>query len=90
MRTPLCPLTLLLPNPLIPSLYGFLLGCFANIGQSKAKRVTLINLNVDGCFHLPGNSIHELLHILGVTHEHMRPDRDNFVDIAWGHIRPGT
>lgn len=29
---------------------------------------------------------HELLHALGVMHEHKRPDRDDFVTIHWSNI----
>ena len=30
---------------------------------------------------------HELLHLLGVGHEHQRSDRDKFVRINWSNIR---
>ena len=33
--------------------------------------------------------VHELLHGLGFIHTHSRPDRDQYVTIAYQNIRPG-
>ncbi|EFN74590.1 High choriolytic enzyme 1 [Camponotus floridanus] len=63
-------------------------GCFSNLGRN-AYRPTNLNLNVDGCFYLIGHPIHEILHALGVNHEHMRPDRDKYVTIIWENIEKG-
>ena len=31
--------------------------------------------------------LHELCHILGMEHEHQRPDRDDYVEINWTNIK---
>lgn len=33
--------------------------------------------------------IHELFHVLGRVHEHVRPDRDLYVRVNWPNIREG-
>lgn len=32
---------------------------------------------------------HEIFHSLGRTHEHQRPDRDQYVRIHWENLKPG-
>ena len=34
--------------------------------------------------------LHQLGHIIGLYHEHTRPDRDQFVEILWENIEPGA
>ena len=46
-----------------------------------------INLG-DFCFDL-STLAHELLHVIGLFHEHQRPDRDNFISVMWSNILPG-
>ncbi|XP_031658186.1 high choriolytic enzyme 1-like isoform X2 [Oncorhynchus kisutch] len=36
-----------------------------------------------------GNLCHELMHALGLHHEHTRPDRDQYVTIQWDNVVPG-
>ncbi|XP_037541584.1 zinc metalloproteinase nas-14 isoform X2 [Nematolebias whitei] len=36
-----------------------------------------------------GNLCHELIHGLGLFHEHTRPDRDQHITINWSNIMPG-
>ena len=34
--------------------------------------------------------VHEIMHLLGVGHEHQRPDRGKCVKINWDNIQSGT
>uniref|UniRef100_A0A673WAE4 Metalloendopeptidase n=1 Tax=Salmo trutta TaxID=8032 RepID=A0A673WAE4_SALTR len=36
-----------------------------------------------------GNLCHELMHALGLHHEHTRPDRDQYITIQWDNVVPG-
>jgi hypothetical protein len=59
-------------------------GCSANVGRTGS--VQYVNL-ASGCSK--GNTIHELLHVLGLFHEHTRCDRDTFVLINTANIQSG-
>lgn len=37
-----------------------------------------------------GEIVHEVMHVLGFSHEHTRPDRDRYVTIMWNNIKSGT
>uniref|UniRef100_A0A8C7Y9V9 Metalloendopeptidase n=1 Tax=Oryzias sinensis TaxID=183150 RepID=A0A8C7Y9V9_9TELE len=36
-----------------------------------------------------GNLCHELVHAVGLYHEHTRYDRDQFISVLWDNIKPG-
>ncbi len=58
--------------------------CLAGLGitGSGPQIVTLSDL----CS--AGTVAHELGHVIGLAHEHARPDRDQYVTINWGNIWP--
>lgn len=64
-------------------------GCSSAIGMSGGQQ--FINLKVfdddGGCS--AGNAAHEILHALGLFHEHTRCDRDDFVIIDYDEIEDG-
>lgn len=64
-------------------------GCFSDLGRNP-NGPTILNLNVDVCFFGPGHALHEVLHSLGVYHEHMRPDRDKYITVIWQNIKKGN
>lgn len=37
----------------------------------------------------PDIVIHELLHTIGLWHEHMRADRDDYIRVLYKNIEPG-
>ncbi|CAL2050352.1 unnamed protein product [Caenorhabditis brenneri] len=41
-----------------------------------------------GCDNNKGVAIHETMHALGVAHQHLRNDRDQFITINWSNIDP--
>jgi hypothetical protein len=59
-------------------------GCSSNVGRVGGRQY--VNL-ASGCS--TGNTIHELLHALGMFHEHTRCDRDTYVTINTANITSG-
>ena len=60
-------------------------GCFSSVGRRGGRQ----NLNLGaGCVR-HDIAVHEMIHAIGFHHEQIRPDRDQYVNIFWGNIRPG-
>lgn len=55
----------------------------SRIGRVGGEQLIRLTDNFDR-----GTVLHEMLHCLGVWHEHSRPDRDQFVRILWENIHP--
>jgi len=62
-------------------------GCSANAAYyGPGHGAHSVKLMLNGCVHI-SVVIHELLHILSVSHEQQRPDRDTYVDMHWLNIQ---
>ena len=59
-------------------------GCSSYVGKQGGKQ----NIWV-GSYCTSGNIIHEIGHAIGLFHEHIRADRDNYVTINWDNIKDG-
>ena len=58
-------------------------GCFSALGQESAGGQTL---NIPSDCRTKAIIQHEFMHAIGMHHEHVRPDRDQFVNIIWSNI----
>ena len=81
------------------------LKCSSELGKTGGEQVIALNryktsrrivctVNILMCYRNCLNNglmtaTHEMLHTLGFVHEHMRPDRDNFIAIHKENIEPG-
>ncbi|CAB3222129.1 unnamed protein product [Arctia plantaginis] len=61
--------------------------CVHSNERALIRGVQMIVLGYD-CMSV-GEILHETMHVLGFSHEHIRPDRDQFVSILWDNIKPG-
>ncbi|XP_029720896.2 seminal metalloprotease 1 [Aedes albopictus] len=66
-------------------------GCSANVGHIGGRQS--INLQPyelgTGCFRI-GTIVHEIIHGLGFMHMQSTYNRDEYVEIVWENIQPGT
>ncbi len=63
-------------------------GCWAALGMIGRPSMQKVSLDGD-CLSSHKFVKHQLLHALGVLHEHQRRDRDRYVSIRWSNIYPG-
>lgn len=56
-------------------------GCLSIVGRHPRPRPQRISLNIPGCMHRHA-VLHEILHALGLYHEHQRVDSVTFIEIS--------
>ncbi|UMM11743.1 hypothetical protein L5515_000875 [Caenorhabditis briggsae] len=61
-------------------------GCYASIGRFPGKNVVMLESNDDQSCIQEDTVIHELFHVIGLWHEHMRADRDAFINVLYKNI----
>ena len=63
-------------------------GCWSWIGRtSGANEGQVLSLDETNSCMNPGTIQHEILHALGLLHEHTRSDRDSYVKVNWDNIK---
>uniref|UniRef100_A0A0N4ZD83 Metalloendopeptidase n=1 Tax=Parastrongyloides trichosuri TaxID=131310 RepID=A0A0N4ZD83_PARTI len=60
--------------------------CFSTVGRDPSVKNSLVYFTYN-CAENYGYIIHELLHVLGLRHEHTRFDRDHFITINDDNVR---
>jgi len=61
-------------------------GCDSYVGKLGGRQN--MNLQAPACLG-HGTILHEMLHALGMHHEHQRRDRDDFINVHWENVLPG-
>ena len=59
-------------------------GCYSTIGRRGGRQYVNLEAN---CVRL-GTFEHEILHALGMIHEHSRPDRDAYIRVSYDNVKP--
>ncbi len=59
-------------------------GCASWVGRQGGVQDVWVGTNCT-----EGSVMHEIGHVLGLEHEHTRPDRDQYIDIHWDNISVG-
>ncbi|CAB3408122.1 unnamed protein product [Caenorhabditis bovis] len=63
-------------------------GCYTSIGRFPGRNIIMLESNDDSsCIH-EDTVIHELFHAIGLWHEHMRADRDQYIQVLYQNIDP--
>uniref|UniRef100_H2ZRW3 Metalloendopeptidase n=1 Tax=Latimeria chalumnae TaxID=7897 RepID=H2ZRW3_LATCH len=61
--------------------------CWSYVGRSGSKQA--VSLRKRGCLRR-GSIHHEINHALGIEHEHIREDRDQYVTVMYENIKKAT
>ncbi|KAK6730525.1 hypothetical protein RB195_007156 [Necator americanus] len=61
-------------------------GCYANVGRYKGKSVVMLESNDNNTCVRIEIVLHELIHVIGLWHEHQRHDRDKYVKVHYKNV----
>ncbi|CAJ0573346.1 unnamed protein product, partial [Mesorhabditis spiculigera] len=61
-------------------------GCYTIVGRQPGRNVVMLEANDMATCVEPDIVIHELFHSIGLWHEHMRTDRDQFIRVHFENI----
>jgi choriolysin L len=61
-------------------------GCGAQVGFRKNRTEPMAVMYDTLCLRMPGAVQHEMFHVVGLFHEHNRPDRDEYLDIFYENV----
>jgi hypothetical protein len=61
-------------------------GCYTFPGRSGGQQMLSLMDGYGGTCFLHRIIVHELMHVVGLWHEQMRPDRDQYLTINWQNI----
>uniref|UniRef100_A0A0M3HXD4 Metalloendopeptidase n=2 Tax=Ascaris TaxID=6251 RepID=A0A0M3HXD4_ASCLU len=63
-------------------------GCYTTVGRLHGRNVLMLEANnMVTCIEYD-IVIHELMHVIGLWHEHMRHDRGNYIRVRYDNIEP--
>ncbi|CAG0885746.1 unnamed protein product [Darwinula stevensoni] len=66
-------------------------GCWSYVGKKGGQQVVALQrptLKSKKCFTGPGRAVHEIMHALGLFHEHARRDRDEYITVLKDNVIP--
>uniref|UniRef100_A0A1I7XCE9 Metalloendopeptidase n=1 Tax=Heterorhabditis bacteriophora TaxID=37862 RepID=A0A1I7XCE9_HETBA len=63
-------------------------GCYTSVGRLSGRNIVMLEANDIATCIEPDIVIHELFHTIGLWHEHMRYDRDNYITVHYKNINP--
>jgi len=61
-------------------------GCGAQVGFRKNRSEPMPVMYDSMCLRMPGAVQHEMFHVVGLFHEHNRPDRDEYLNIFYENV----
>ncbi|KAK6726489.1 hypothetical protein RB195_004674 [Necator americanus] len=64
-------------------------GCYTNVGRPGGRSVLMLEANYAETCMETEIVLHELMHVIGLWHEHMRYDRDKYIKVHYENIERG-